>query len=135
MKSFPAALAAAAEKCGLDVSTVRWTFATLDATWGDLCGFVFHGGSDELNARAARFFCEWYGRRMPRGSYDAQSACRLTGKHYFSEWSNGAKSWGKGELPAAPAPTTLPGCGDFVLERLSGFDGYGVATTYYPCAD
>lgn len=132
---FEAAFRAAAAKAGVDISAVKWTGCTTDATWGDRVGQVFYGADPAVNERAAKFFEAWYRKNAAASSYDAQSSIGFAGLYHFSRYSNGAQGWYRGALPPAPAPYKIDMCGDFVFERVEAYEGYAVSTTYYPSAD
>ena len=133
LAKFETALRAAAAKAHISLDGLKWEQCTTDRTWGDRCGLVFYGASAEVNERAAKFFHAWMAAQPRSSSYDAQSSLSVEGIMHFVRYSNNAQGWHRGALPAAPAPYTIGG--DFVLERVAGFEGYAVNTTYYPCAD
>lgn len=131
---FQTALASAAAKAGIDISALKSAGCTTDSTWGDRCGIVFYGASIEVCERAAQFFLA-YAQKQPRNSsYESQSSLGYQGRMHFVRYSNNAQGWYRGELPAAPAPYNI-GTDGFVLERVEGYEGVAVNTTYYPCAD
>ena len=132
---FETALRRAAAKAHISLDGLKWEGCTTDRTWGDRCGLVFYGASAAVNKRAAEFFYAWMCAQPRKGSYEAQTSLSVEGVMHFVRYSNKACGWYRGALPAAPEPRKLEGCGDFVLERVEGFEGYAVNTTYYPCAD
>ena len=135
---FETALRSAAAKCGQSLDGLRWERCTIDQTWGDRCGLVFFGSSAKVNERAAKFFEAWADKNLRKlgavGGYETQESIRFAGLFHFSEYSNGAKGWHRGPMGEAPAPRTLPGCGDFILERTKAHEGYATSYVYYPCA-
>ncbi|MES2384510.1 MAG: hypothetical protein V4593_08170 [Pseudomonadota bacterium] len=133
--AFQSALSRAAEIAGVSLEGLLSAQCTTDRTWGDRCGVVFYGATMAVCERAARFFLAYAQRQPRRSSYDAQSSLGYHGVMHFVRYSNGAQGWYTGALPPAPAPTTIQGCGDFVFERVEGYEGVAVNTTYYPCAD
>ncbi len=132
---FQKAFKAAAAKAGIDVSQVKHTGCATNTTWGDRVGTVFYGADAATNERAARFFETWYRKNAPKSSYEAQSSIAYEGVFHFHKCSNGAQGWYRGVLPPAPEPYKSEMCGDFVFERVEGYEGYAVSTTYYPGAD
>jgi hypothetical protein len=130
---FKAALARAAAKAGVSLEGLQSTAVCTDRTWGDRCGVVFYGASPEVNERAARFFLAYAGKQPRKSSYEAQSSLSYHGGMVFTRWSNGAQGWHSGALAPAPAPRTAEN--GFVHERLEGYEGVAVNTTYYPCSD
>jgi hypothetical protein len=134
-EKFKTSLARAAAKAGVSLDGLEITGCTTDRTWGDRVGVVFYGAAPEVNERAARFFLA-YAQRAPRkSSYDSQSSLSYQGVMHFVRYSNNAQGWYTGALPVAPAPYKSDLCGDFVFERVEGYEGVAVNTTYYPCAD
>jgi len=74
------ALKNAAAKAGFDARNVKVEACTTDNTWGDRCGYVFFGGSDEVNERAAHWFLAWYSKCAPQSSYNAQRSISYFGE-------------------------------------------------------
>ena len=70
------AMAAAAAKAGANLGELDIRFLTIEATWGDLAGFVVLGGDETIRTRAAAWLHAWLGRNMPERSYAAQYARR-----------------------------------------------------------
>lgn len=134
MEKFDRDLKRASERAGVDISGLQYDHATLEANWGDLVGLVFYGASREVNERAAQYFEKWAQKHFSAGNYNAQRAIRQMGEYHFSRFNNGAKGWYRGPLKEVPADRKLSGC-DFVLKCVETREGFGVATTYYPCAD
>lgn len=124
VEAFRKFISARAARDGIDVSGLEISTATLEANWGDLSGFVFHGCADEINERVAASFLAFAHKHMKSGSYEAQYALRPAGVRFFHEYTNGASNWSKsGEASK------------FVALKNSIVKGHAVATTYYPCAD
>lgn len=124
VEAFRKFIAARAARDGIDVSGLQISPATLEATWGDLFGFVFHGCADDVNERAAAAFLAFAHKHMKSGSYEAQYALRPAGVRFFHEYTNGASAWSKSDEASK-----------FVALKSPIVKGHAIATTYYPCAD
>lgn len=141
MKRFRVALDNAAKQKGIDASIIQWQPATMERTWGDRVGYVFFVDTDVSESRAAFLACwaaktfeRWYPDHAPEGSYGAQRSIGFCGRFHYVEFNNGAKGWYRGQItPFEPRPPMEDG---WRLERIKAIPhGWGVATTYYPCAD
>ena len=124
VQSFRRFVALRAAREGVDVSGLQIEGATLEATWGDLAGFVFFGCTDAVNERVAECFEAYAQKHTHTGSYNAQRSIGLRGPRYFHEYVNGAKSWSSSETASKFTALARP-----IVK------GYSVATTYFPCAD
>jgi hypothetical protein len=124
VQAFRKFIVARAAKEGVDVSRLQIEGATLEANWGDLCGYVFFGCADEINERVANCFLAFAQKKASAGSYECQNALRLAGPRYYHEYTNGAKSW-----------STNDKASEFVALARPIEKGHSVATVYYPCAD
>lgn len=126
---FRAALVAAADLAGCDISALCWEHATLDNTWGDLVGLVFWGASDECNKRAASFFSTWaakHGRAFGLfGGYSAQESVSERGVRYYRRYAD-RKNGDWYPSPRAEYTTEEP-----VEARV----GWAASYVYYPGAD
>ena len=124
VEAFRKFIAARAMAEGININGLQISDATLEATWGDLSGYVFHGCADEINARVAASFLAFAGKYMKSGSYEAQHALRPAGVRFFHEYTNGASAWSKSDEASK-----------FVALKNPIVKGHAIATTYYPCAD
>lgn len=118
--AFQTFLADRAAREGLDVSALTIDWATLDATWGDKCGYVFSGLTAELNERVARCFEAFASKHYGAGSYNSQRSIGLmSNKFYQSTHPNSAGKWFR-ELSSGAEGAR---------------EGVAVGMVYYPCAD
>ena len=115
------AVRAAAEGITIDGLSLDW--ATLDATWGDKCGYVVSGLTAELNERIAKCFQAFCSKHAGPGSYGAQRSIDLIERPFFQ----------------STHPNSLGKWFDAGSFRGTGTDGLksgrAVSLTYYPCAD
>jgi hypothetical protein len=130
-KGFQAAMIAAANKAGVDASTVQFEGCTTDRTWGDRCGLVFYGADAAILERCAKYFETWASKHLSRGEYSAQSSIHYEGKFHYNKFTNGAAGWYRGE--AKPYVASM--IGDFLLDLVEVKEGYATSYVYYPCAD
>ncbi len=70
--AFKTFIAARAAREGIDISDLSLDWATLDATWGDKCGYVVSGLTSELNERVAKCFEKFCSKHAGSGRYDSQ---------------------------------------------------------------
>lgn len=150
-KFFEADLAAAAAKCGCDVSALKMADTLTDRTWGDRYALVFYGADDATCHRAAEFFVKWGSRNLnPLRSYDSQVhvAMHTNGRNEpiameFMRFDNGAEGWhaagavaAREALPEEPETEIVPGVmwrrPKLVETRRAPF---AVNYLYIPCAD
>jgi hypothetical protein len=138
--AFRSALTHAAKEAGFDVSSVKWERCTTDNTWGDRCGLVFFGASDEINERCAKYFLNWASKNLRKagvvGGYDTQESISFAGAMFFTRYDNGANGWHKPIFNKydidAMTVTTDYGSVSHPIEMKKGF---ATSYVYYPCAD
>lgn len=137
MEAFRVSLERAAARESVSVAGVKWEFATLEATWGDLCGYVFYGAEPAVCERVAEFFAKWMAKHGPKSCYEAQRHVRVHGKMHYSEFSNGARSWSRSpyEGPEVKRYEGVVTGEPFEVRLVEKREGVAVATVYYPCAD
>jgi hypothetical protein len=140
-KHLMATIRAKAALCGADVTGLQMDTVTTDATWGDRIGLVFHGASDEVCERAARFFEAWASKNLRAlgvvGGYQAQSSIGYVGAMIFTRYQNGAKNWSRDDrcgvtYDVEAGTVTQYGVTDRPVEMKRG---WATSYVYYPCAD
>lgn len=69
---------AAAKKAGISMADegIELRFATIEATWGELCGLVVAGGSAAMRERIVAWLRKYLTANRPERSYDSQFALR-----------------------------------------------------------
>ena len=90
-----AALAAAAEKAGMDLAELKMNRFNVDRTWGDQVGMGFYGAAPEVNKRAAAHFAAWVNKHVACQfrTYDAQYHVGETLEMTHYEYTNGCTGW------------------------------------------
>ena len=138
--AFKSALIRAARVAGFDVATVEWTYCTTDNTWGDRCGLVFFGASDEINERCAKYFEQWASANLRKagvvGGYNAQESISFAGAMVFTRYDNGVNGWHvprfcKYDFDALTVTTDY----GFVSQAIEMKKGFATSYVYYPGAD
>ena len=138
--AFKSALIRAAQTAGFDLTPVEWTYCTTDNTWGDRCGLVFFGGSDEINERCAKYFKNWASANLRAagvvGGYNAQESISFAGEMIFTKYDNGVEGWhvpcrNKYDFEALTVTTDY----GFVSQAVEMKRGFATSYVYYPGAD
>lgn len=139
-EAFKSALVRAAREANIDISSVSWERCTTDSTWGDRCGFVFFGASDEINERCAKYFEIWASKNLRNagvvGGYESQESISFFGQMVFTRYNNGVNGWHAPRFKTynfdAMTVTTDYG---YVSRPIEMKKGYATSYVYYPCAD
>lgn len=136
-----ATIRAKAALCGADVTGLQMDTVTTDATWGDRIGLVFHGASDEVCERAARFFEGWASKNLRTlgvvGGYQSQESIGYVGVMIFTRWDNGAKGWHRDDRCGVTYDVEAGTVTQFKVANrpVEMKRGWATSYVYYPCAD
>jgi len=121
--------AAAIEKAGVNVQAEG---VRVENTWGDHCGFGFHGADEATLERAVVWFEAWLKRNPFPGSYVAQSAQRPAINMLRIASSNGVVTWHH-KAPAAYTPAGEPGSLTAEVVSANPFKTENTTDAHYSC--